>query len=235
MPSAVAPEPVVAIVVAAGSGARLGNSTAGGTGPKALRTLAGLPLLKRSIDQLIAGGVDEVVVVCRPEHRQQMHEAVQGVTIPLTFADGGLARTDSVRNGLAVLDTPPGVLLVHDAARPLVPTDVVARVITAVREGAAAVIPVISLTDSVRAIDGDHSHVVDRAALRAVQTPQGFAGAALIDAYQQVRDGQFTDDASVCEAAGAAVTMVEGSVLSLKITRPHDFLFAEALLAAGLA
>lgn len=230
------PEPVVAIVVAAGSGVRLGNSSAGGHGPKALRKLSGVPLLRHSIDRLIAGGVDRVVVVSRPEFRKQMRATLAGIDLPITFTDGGATRTDSVRNGLRVLEGVPPVVLVHDAARPLVPAEVVSRVIAAVRGGSSTVIPVISLIDSVRAVEPHGSRVVDRSGLRAVQTPQGFDGATLIDAYDHLpADTLFTDDASVCEAQGSEVALVEGSVLSMKITRPHDFLFAEALLQAGLA
>lgn len=229
-------EPVVAIVVAAGSGVRLGDSTVGGSGPKALRRLSDVPLLRHSIDRLVAGGVGSIIVVARPEFQEQMRATLAGVEVPITVTDGGATRTDSVRSGLRVLQGSPAVVLVHDAARPLVPPEVVSRVIAAVRSGSTTVIPVISLIDSVRAVEGDASRVVDRSGLRAVQTPQGFDGATLIDAYDRLSGTEvFTDDASVCEAAGAHVRLVEGSVLSMKITRPHDFLFAEALLQAGLA
>lgn len=228
-------EPVAAIVVAAGSGVRLGDSTAGGTGPKAMRKLAGVSLLRHSVERLVAGGVTSIVLVCRPEYDAQMRAELAGVSVPITVTPGGQSRTDSVRHGLSALTATPQVILVHDAARPLVPSDVVRRVISEVRAGSSCVVPVISLVDSIRAVCGPSSKMVDRDELRAVQTPQGFDAATLIDAYRQSPHGEFTDDASVCESAGCAIRLVEGSMLAMKITRPHDFLFAEALLQAELA
>lgn len=229
-----APEPVVAIVVAAGSGVRLGNSAAGGTGPKALRTLAGVSLLRHSAQHLIAGGVDELVIVCQPTYREMVRRALIGISAPLTLADGGSTRQESVRHGIEAIATIPPVVLVHDAARPLVPAEVVARVIAAIRGGARAVVPVIPVTDSIRSLDDEgNTAALDRSVLRAVQTPQGFDGPTLAAAHRAAQQTEYTDDASVCEAAGARAELVEGSPMAMKITMPQDFAVAETLLATA--
>ncbi len=224
------PEPVVAIVAAAGSGLRLGDSTAGGLGPKVLRTLRGVTLLRHSVDRLAAGGVGVCIVVCCPQHRAMISDALAGVPIRLLFAAGGSTRQRSVANGLRLL--PPGteVVLVHDAARPLVPAEVVSRVIGAVRAGAKAVVPVIAVSDSIRVVTGTGSRPVDRAVLRAVQTPQGFDAELLVRAHRAALRDDYTDDAAVCEAAGAEVSLVDGSPLAMKITRPVDFAVAEMIM-----
>ncbi|MFT8394864.1 2-C-methyl-D-erythritol 4-phosphate cytidylyltransferase [Propionibacterium sp.] len=227
------PEPVVAIVAAAGSGVRLGDSSAGGFGPKALRTLAGVSLLRHSVDHLVVGGVGRCIIVCRPEHQDLVRKALRGVPAQIALADGGPSRQESVGEGLKLLPRGTEVVLVHDAARPLVPTQVVARVIDAVRAGAQAVVPVVAVGDSIRQVDGGDSWPVDRATLRAVQTPQGFAADVLVRAHREAAHLGYTDDAAICEAIGAHVELVEGSPLSMKITRPTDFAMAEQL--AGLA
>lgn len=222
-------EPVVAIVVAAGSGRRLGDSAVGGSGIKALRLLRGRPLVAWSVEAMRAGGADRVVVVIAPGWEDEFRAALADAG-PVTFVEGGAERQDSVRHGLAAIAEDDAVVLVHDAARPLVPAAVTARVIDAVAAGARAVIPVIPVTDSVRAIGGGGSRVVDRAQLRAVQTPQGFDIATLRAAHHAAAGAAFTDDAAVCEAYGASVELVEGSVRSMKITHATDFAAAGALL-----
>ncbi|SER88980.1 2-C-methyl-D-erythritol 4-phosphate cytidylyltransferase [Propionibacterium cyclohexanicum] len=229
------PEPVVAIVAAAGSGLRLGRSSAGGPGPKALRTLAGIPLVRRSVDQLIAGGVGLCVVVCRREHREAIAASLDGAPAPWLFAEGGRTRQRSVANGLQMLPAGTRVVLVHDAARPLVPAEVVARVIAAVRAGAPVVVPAIGVADSVRILTPAASRVVDRSQLRAVQTPQGFDAELLVQAHRDAHRDDYTDDAAVCEAAGAPVLLVEGSAMAMKITQPLDFAIAETLMAGGFS
>lgn len=224
------PEPVVAIVAAAGSGVRLGDSTAGGCGPKALRTLRGVALLRHSVDRLVAGGVGVCIVVCRREDHAPIARSLEGAGARLLFADGGPTRQRSVANGLRLL--PPGteVVLVHDAARPLVPAEVVARVIAAIRAGAEAVVPVVPVSDSIRLVAGTGSRPVDRDCLRAVQTPQGFDAHVLVHAHRVAQRDDFTDDAAVCEAVGARVVLVDGSPLAMKITRPVDFAVAEMIM-----
>lgn len=233
-------EPVVAVVVAAGSGVRLG-----GTAPKALRELAGTPLLVHAARRLLAGGVDRLVVVV-PESDEDAFRDVLTAAFPSgppqpkwrTVA-GGHERQESVRCGLAAIAAAPDlatarVVLIHDAARPVVPAAVVSRVIEAVRAGGCAVIPVVPVTDTIRQVTASGSTVVDREQLRAVQTPQGFDRATITEAHALVAgDGvRVTDDAAVCEYVGRPVTLVEGDRSALKITEPADLALAAALLAA---
>jgi len=217
-------EPVVAIVVAAGSGIRLGGEV-----PKALRLLDGRPLVGWSLESLAAGGVSEAVVVIADGLQDAFGRALQDAPLPWRLVTGGATRQESVARGLDAL--PPGdVVLVHDAARPLVPAQVVRAVVDAVRRGAAAVIPVVEVSDTIRQVSQDGSEVVDRGALRAVQTPQGFAREALIASHVAAAGRQYTDDAAVCEAFGYEVVLVPGSREALKITEPYDLAVAEAVL-----
>ncbi|MGL5406675.1 MAG: IspD/TarI family cytidylyltransferase [Propionibacteriaceae bacterium] len=230
-------EPVVAIVVAAGSGVRLGGSTVGGVGPKALRQLAGVSLVRRSVEALVAGGVDEIIAVIGMNHLAAFTEALAGITVPIRYEQGGASRQESVQRGLAVLPDSCSVVLVHDAARPLVPAQVTAQIVAEVKEGSVAVVPVLPISDSIRVLTGDSSQVVDRATLRAVQTPQGFHPEILKKAHAGLQSAavvgelkEYTDDAAVCEAVGHQVTLVAGSRLAMKVTEPIDFVIAESLL-----
>lgn len=219
-------EPVVAIVVAAGSGVRLGGET-----PKALRELAGVPLVRRSVDAMAAGGCTQVFVVVAPDERPGFAEALAGTAIEVTLVDGGPRRQDSVGNGLA--RTKAEVILVQDAARPLVPASVVRSVIDAVVAGAQVVVPAIEIADSLRILDASGRAVpLDRTRVRLVQTPQGFRREALLGAHNYLAANccEVTDDASAAELAGYEVTLVSGSVRALKITRPGDLVVAESFL-----
>ena len=227
--------PVVGVVVAAGSGVRLGGPV-----PKALREVNGRALVARSADALVAGGCTDLVVVIAPGLQNDFEAALAGVTVPVHYAQGGARRQDSVVNGLAVLDQVPElsacrVVLVHDAARALVPAAVVGTVIATVSAGASAVIPVVPMIDSVRrdhAVTGSGgSSIVDRNELRLVQTPQGFDRQVLLASHARAVEQalEVTDDAAVCEACGHDVVLVAGSRDALKITDPHDVLVAEAI------
>ena len=218
-------EPVVAILVAAGSGVRLGGEV-----PKAVRPLAGRPLVSWSVAALAAGGVSEVVVVVGDGLQDVFAEALVDAPIPWRLVVGGATRQESVARGIAAL--PAGeIVLVHDAARPLVPAEVVRGVVEAVRSGAAAVIPVVPMSDTIRQVADAGSVVVDRSGLRAVQTPQGFARDVLVTAHVAAAGKDYADDAAVCEASGYEVVLVPGSREALKITEPYDLAVAEAIVA----
>lgn len=226
-----AAEPVAAIVVAAGSGVRLGGDV-----PKALRLVGGRSLVARSVAALAAGGVTHVVVVVAAGLRGAFTEALIDSGVPVTLVPGGAERQDSVANGLAAIAADPELadsrfVLVHDAARALVPPAVVGRVLAALQAGAQAVVPVVPVVDSVREVTPEGSAVVDRARLRAVQTPQGFARAVLARAHRFVAENglRVTDDAAAVESLGLPVTLVDGAREAMKITEPLDLVIAEAL------
>ncbi len=215
-------------MVAAGSGSRLGAPV-----PKALVELGGVSLVRRSVDALVAGGVTEVAVTVPAGLEERFATEFTGVEVPVRLVAGGADRSDSVRRGLDALLAPDdAVVLVHDAARALVPPRVVAEVAEAVACLGGAVIPVLPVIDSVREVVDGGSRVVDRARLRGIQTPQGALLGQLRAAHTLVEaEGvAVTDDATVCEHAGLTVGFVNGDRRSLKITEPIDLVVAEALL-----
>jgi 2-C-methyl-D-erythritol 4-phosphate cytidylyltransferase len=212
----------VGIVAAAGSGLRLGADL-----PKALVPLAGRPLVCWAVDALRAGGVAEVVVVVPADERA----AFAAVLPPdVVVVDGGATRTASVCAALAMVSRSADVVLVHDAARPLTPPDVVARVLAGLADGALGVVPVLPVVDTVVTVDDEDlvTGAVPRAPLRRVQTPQGFDRATLVAAYAALDDdAELTDDAAVVRAAGVPVTTVVGDERAAKVTVAHDLELAE--------
>jgi 2-C-methyl-D-erythritol 4-phosphate cytidylyltransferase len=149
---------------------------------------------------------------------------------------GGTQRQDSVRAALAALPAEVDLVLVHDAARALVPVEVVEAVVGALRAGAEAVVPVIAVADTVKRVGatGQVLATVPRDDLRAVQTPQGF-DRRVLEAAHRTAVGSLTDDAGLVEAAGVPVQTVPGSPAAFKVTTTFDLLLAEALLAGGVA
>ena len=151
----------------------------------------------------------------------------EGIVVPdadLVVA-GGDTRTASSQAGTDSVPDSAEVILVHDAARPLASPELFARVVSAVRAGADAVVPVVPVVDSIRHVNGS---VVDRDELRAVQTPQGFRAALLREALASTPEA--TDDAQAAELTGAAVQMLDGEPTNVKITTPADLLFVRAVL-----
>ncbi|MGZ4507507.1 MAG: 2-C-methyl-D-erythritol 4-phosphate cytidylyltransferase [Blastococcus sp.] len=212
----------VGIVAAAGSGLRLGSDR-----PKALVLLAGRPLVRWAVDGLLAGGVAEVIVAVPPAERAAFAAALP---TDVRLVDGGATRTASVRAGLAAAGAHADAVLVHDAARPLTPPDVVARVLAALAAGAPAVVPVLPVVDTTVVVDDDGviTDAVPRAPLRRVQTPQGFDRQTLVAAYDALpADVELTDDAAVVRAAGVPVVTVDGDERAAKITVAHDLALAE--------
>jgi 2-C-methyl-D-erythritol 4-phosphate cytidylyltransferase len=220
---------VAAIIPAGGEGLRLGPVEGEVPVPKALRLLSGRTLLQRSIDAL-APYVDEIVVAAPAEVVEAMRFHVPGLRI--VVVPGGQTRQESVRNSLDALSESVVWVLVHDAARPLVPPQVIRRVLDALRGGAGCVVPAIAPHDSLRWVAADGGNApLDRSQARLVQTPQGFTAEALLRGHRSSLSDLATDDATLVEATGETVTLVEGDPLAFKITRPLDLQLAEALLA----
>lgn len=220
------------VVPAAGRGERLGGGV-----PKALRLLAGEPLLVHAVRRLReVREVGPVVVAAPPGLEGDVRDLLAGDGIDVTVVTGGDDRQASVAAALAALPPDVDLVLVHDAARCLVPAVVVERVVAALRAGAPAVVPVVPVADTVKQVDGAGTVVrtVARDDLRAVQTPQGFARDVLVRAHRAA-GGPATDDAALVEALGLPVATVDGAEEAFKVTRPLDLVLAEALLAAARA
>jgi 2-C-methyl-D-erythritol 4-phosphate cytidylyltransferase len=214
----------VAVVPAAGSGERLGAGL-----PKAFVELCGRTMLEHAVDGLLASGVITRVVVATPADR--VDETATLLAGRATVVAGGAQRPESVRRALAAVGDPE-FIVVHDAARPLTPVEQIRRVVAALRDGMRAVIPVLPVVDTIKAVDanGVVLGTPERAGLRAVQTPQGFEAALLRRAYQQSADATVTDDASLVENLGTPVHTVAGDVLAFKITTALDLRLARAVL-----
>lgn len=217
----------VAIVPAAGSGERLGAGI-----PKAFVELGrGRSMLQHAVDGLLESGVIDRVVVAVPS--DLVAETATALGSQVSVVAGGEQRTDSVRSALDAVGEPDFVL-VHDAARALTPTDQIRRVVDALHDGMRAVIPVLPVTDTIKAVDANGAVLgtPERAGLRAVQTPQGFETALLRRAYNQAGESA-TDDAALVENLGVPVHTVPGDPLAFKITTALDLVAARAVLASS--
>ncbi|MCU7727253.1 2-C-methyl-D-erythritol 4-phosphate cytidylyltransferase [Actinoplanes sp. KI2] len=217
---------VAVLVPAAGAGVRLGPG-----GPKALRLLAGEPLLVHAIRRVAAAASVRMIVVAAPAAEVEAVRELLAPVAPVTVVAGGAERQESVSLALAAVPAEIEVVLVHDAARALTPPQLIESVAAAVRQGHPAVIPVLPVVDTIKEVGPGDTVLgtVDRSVLRSVQTPQGFRHDVLTEVHASADDA-LTDDAGLVEKAGLPVTCVPGSELALKITRPLDLVLAEALL-----
>ncbi|MCR6493395.1 2-C-methyl-D-erythritol 4-phosphate cytidylyltransferase [Cellulomonas sp. P24] len=230
-----------AVLTAAGSGSRLGRDD-----PKALVELRGRPLVVHAARRLVASGVVDVLVVTAPEERVDDVTRLlvaEDLPVPVSVVAGGTNRQASVAAGLALLPREVDVVLIHDAARALLPPALVVRVADAVRAGHRAVIPGVPVHDTIKQVGQVSAGgapvlaTVSRDRLRAVQTPQGFSRelidrahiAGLVRAATEATAA--TDDAALVEAIGVAVWQVDGAEDAFKITTPRDLSVAELLLA----
>lgn len=212
---------VWAVVAAAGSGTRFGAA-------KQFANLGGRPVLDRSVAVAAAGAEGVVAVVSAgPDRPPGLRDRLADLARPaaVRVVTGGETRSESVRRGLEAVPAAAEVVLVHDGARPLASAELCRRVVAAVRAGADAAVPTVPVADSLRR----RGAAVDRAEFAAVQTPQGFRAAALRAAH--VAGAEATDDATLVEAAGGRVVLVDGESGNIKITTPADLRMAEALLS----
>ncbi|MCS6970230.1 MAG: 2-C-methyl-D-erythritol 4-phosphate cytidylyltransferase [Planctomycetota bacterium] len=214
----------VLLLAAGGSGTRFGGSV-----PKQLLPLAGVPVLRRSLDAFL-GLVDEVVIAAHPAHRAAIAAACAGLPLPLRIVEGGATRLASVHAALLASAGDP--CLVHDAVRPLVPRRCIADCLAALAEHPAALVAVPCAATVKRVAAGLVQATVPRRELWLAQTPQGFRRAAGLEAFARAaaEGWDCTDDAEVLERAGYPVAVVPGDPLNLKITEPADWRLAEALL-----
>ena len=216
-----------AIIVAGGTGQRMGASI-----PKQFLTIEGKSILLHSLSQFIAAFADiDFVIVLPADYIQAGKDLIasSGLTQHVQFTAGGETRFQSVKNGLAHV-APDAIVFVHDAVRCLLtPALIQSCYQQAVEKGSA--IPAVSAIDTIRVLEGEKHHVVDRANVMMVQTPQTFNAALLIKAFEQVYQPAFTDEANVLEASGTEVFLIEGEYENIKITRPLDLAIAEYILA----
>ena len=217
---------VTALIVAAGSGSRMGGDT-----PKQYRPIAGKAVLAHAVDALASHPrIDAVRVVIGPGQEEMAREALDGRDVGDLIGGGG-ERSDSVRAGLDAI--PDGIVLVHDAARPFCPHDVIDRLLDALENGDGAV-PVLGLSDTLARGTGQLDEMVERKDMVRVQTPQAFHVEDLRYALTESGLRKATDESSLLVAAGLKVVTVEGDPMLDKLTSPADWERAEQLQTARL-
>lgn len=216
------------IIVAGGKGLRMGSDI-----PKQFLPIGGKPVLMRTLERFRQYSPTLQIILVLPKAQQDYWQKLckeYAFDIDYQLADGGETRFHSVQNGLAKIpDNAQGVVGVHDGVRPFPSIDVIRNCYETAREK-KAVIPVIPVVETVRHLKGDTSVTVPRNEYRLVQTPQTFDIQLLKAANRQPYNDGFTDDASVVEAFGFDITLVEGNRENIKITTPYDLKIAEVLI-----
>lgn len=219
----------VAVLVAAGSGQRLGAAR-----PKALVEVAGRPLVAHAAERLVEAGATHLVVVGPADHLGAVLESVPDTDVPVTVVGGGATRADSVRAGLGELPAHDVVVAIHDAARAFAPPGLIRRTVEAVEGDVVAAAPALPIGDTLKRVEGDRVlGTVDRSDLVAVQTPQAFRMEVLRAAH--AAGGDATDDLAMVEdllASGATtgrVIVVPGAAAATKITWPADLALVAAM------
>jgi 2-C-methyl-D-erythritol 4-phosphate cytidylyltransferase len=219
---------VWAVLVAAGRGERLGADR-----PKAFAKLRGRPLLAESLERLEGSAWIEAIVVVAPQGWEEPSTLVAEelvCTKVVATVRGGETRAESVRAGLAEVDDDATVVLVHDAARPVLPEEVIERVLKALNEGWDGAVPALPLADTVKRLRGrEVVETLPRDELAAAQTPQAFLAPVLREAYAGYLSGA-TDCSALVEARGGRVTTVAGDRRLVKVTDRSDLELVEALL-----
>jgi 2-C-methyl-D-erythritol 4-phosphate cytidylyltransferase len=219
---------VWAILAAAGRGERLG-----GNRPKAFANLRGRPLLAESLERLEASDWVDAIVIAAPAGWEEPSILVAeelGCAKVASCVAGGQTRAESVRAGVDEVPGDAAAVLVHDAARPLLPDDVIERVLTALNDGWDGAVPVLPLADTIKRVDGPRVvETLVRGELVAAQTPQAFVASVLREAVAGDLAGA-TDCSSLVEARGGRVAAVPGDQRLLKVTSPEDLGLIEAWL-----
>lgn len=214
------------IIVAGGSGSRMQSAI-----PKQFLMLGGEPIVARTINTFSEALPGAEIVVVLPEAHMPLWENLRARfdVAPHRIVAGGVERFHSVLNGINALSSEVEYIAVHDGVRALVSKRLIIRAMLATEEH-DAVIPVVDVVDSYRRVEGENSYIVPRADLRIVQTPQIFNAQLLRDAYNVEFNAAFTDDASVVEARGGHITLIDGERTNIKITTPEDIALAECFL-----
>ncbi len=215
-----------AVIVAGGKGSRMGAAV-----PKQFLPLLGKPLLCYAIQAFADAFSDVRMILVLPA--DQLSSAATVLRsylggIDVTVVAGGETRYHSVQNGLKEIKD-DGVVFVHDGARPLIHSELIVRCYKQAMEKGSA-IPAVQVMESMRMMEGGYARPVDRELLRIVQTPQTFKTDIILPAFQQAYQPSFTDEATVVEASGTNIHLIDGTFDNIKVTTPADMVIAEALL-----
>lgn len=216
-----------ALIVAGGRGTRMKSDL-----PKQFMLLLDIPVLMHTMERFAQADVNtQIILVLPPDQIDFWNKlcAQMDFDLPHQVVAGGETRFDSVKNGLAQCPT-QGVIGIHDGVRPLVSIELIDACYQKAAEAGSA-IPCVPIAQSLRKVAEDASHPIERDGVFAVQTPQCFTAASIIEAYEKAEHNAFTDDATVLEAANLGVNVIEGEPTNLKITTAADLLIAEALLS----
>ena len=216
-----------AVIVAGGSGSRMGSET-----PKQFLPIGNAPILMHTIKRFFTSNeMVNVILVLPLEQIDRWHQLCEkySFSIPHLIVPGGKNRFQSVRNGLNSIGVNEGLVAIHDGVRPFISKRIIEETFSVAEEKGNAVVAV-ELKDSIRLIDKKGNKTVQRENYRIIQTPQTFKISQIRDAFHKAKNDDFTDDASVAEAAGYAIELVEGSYENIKITTPEDLAMAEAIL-----
>lgn len=214
-----------ALIVAGGSGSRMG-----GERPKQFMELLGKPILMRTMELFISYDSSVHLLVVLPDNQFDAWSALcmkYGFRLKHQLVPGGASRFQSVKNGLAELPD-EGLVFIHDGVRPLVSFQTIKNCERMALEKGNA-LPVVPVVESLRQVEQEESCHADRNQFRLVQTPQTFQNRLIKEAYRQPEIPAFTDDASVCEAMGVKINLVDGNPENIKITFPTDLRIAECL------
>jgi 2-C-methyl-D-erythritol 4-phosphate cytidylyltransferase/2-C-methyl-D-erythritol 2,4-cyclodiphosphate synthase len=221
---------IAALIVAAGRGER-----AGGSVPKQYASLLGKPILRWTLEAFASHPrVNAIQVAIGPDQESAYHDATSGLDL-LPPVVGGATRQESVRRGLEALSSRvPDLVLIHDAARPLVSAQVIDAVIAALDAGKDAAVPLVAVADTLKKVEDGKWTTVPREKLHRAQTPQGFRFAKILRAHRHFAGQDVTDDIALAELAQLHIAAVAGEDANMKVTEPKDFALAEMHLRARL-
>ena len=215
-----------AIIVAGGSGTRMGTDI-----PKQFLEIKGKPVLMHSMNRFFNFDNNINIIVVLPEHQIEYWQKLciaHNFIVPHQIVKGGTERFYSVKNGLDLVEE-NALVAIHDAVRPLVSKQTInAAFESAMQYGSG--IPTVPMNDSIRQFEGENNFAVNRGNYKIIQTPQCFESSAILAAFNQTYRSEFTDDATVLEAAGGSVHLTLGNVENIKITTPRDLLLADTLM-----
>jgi 2-C-methyl-D-erythritol 4-phosphate cytidylyltransferase len=217
-----------AIIAAGGLGKRIGSEL-----PKQFMMLGNKPVIAWSVEAFYCADSSTKIIIAIPDGYEEEWNLLQRKYLPNikpTIVTGGKERFHTVKNALQSLQDFDGLVAVHDAARPFISEAYINRLFKQAYELGSAV-PALPISDSIRRCQDGRWQPMDRSEIKKIQTPQVFRAAEMVEAYSQNYSSQFTDDATVMEASGISICMVEGDEIAFKITTPADLKYAEFIVS----